>query len=119
MNACDFPDWTAELARLHDQPLRRYAYSLCHDWELAADAVQSTWLRFYKQNRGDVEPKIPAWLFLVCRRQVVDYLRRNGRMIHEMPDAERVADEGGDAAPAQAAELSDAARAEVPERSQL
>jgi RNA polymerase sigma-70 factor (ECF subfamily) len=102
------PDWTAEMARRHDQPLRRYAFSLCRDWDVAGDAVQNTWLRFFRADRNEVEPKIPAWLFLVCRRQVVDYLRRKGRMITDNID-DQVA--GCDAAPSHSAELSDAARA--------
>ena len=106
--ACDYPDWTAELARLHDQPLRRYAYSLCRDWDLANDAVQNTWLRFFKASRVDVEPKIPAWLFLVCRRQVIDYLRRKGRMNIDLDDCNEP--ESAEAAPALSAEMSDASR---------
>jgi DNA-directed RNA polymerase specialized sigma24 family protein len=80
------PDWTAEMARRHDQPLRRYTYSLCRDWDVAGDAVQNTWLRFYRADRSEVEPKIPAWLFLVCRRQVVDFLCRKGRMLTDNID---------------------------------
>jgi DNA-directed RNA polymerase specialized sigma24 family protein len=107
--ASEYPDWTAQLAALHDQPLRRYAFSLCHDWDLANDAVQNTWLRFFKASRADVEPKIPAWLFLVCRRQVIDYLRRKGRM---NLDAESAGGIESDApAPAVSAELSDSSRA--------
>jgi RNA polymerase sigma-70 factor (ECF subfamily) len=101
----DFPGWTTEMAGLHDQPLRRYAYSLCRDWDLANDAVQSTWLRFYRSKRGEVEPKIPAWLFLVCRRQVIDFLRRKGRMIEQTNEHEAVSH---DAAPVTVAENEDA-----------
>ncbi len=103
----DFPDWTRELAGLHDQPLRRYAYSLCRDWELANDAVQNTWLRFFRSCRPDVEPKIPAWLFLVCRRQVIDFLRRKGRMIEQGNDFDAPAD---CPAPVTIAESEDTAR---------
>lgn len=112
----DYPDWTAELARLHDMPLRRYAYSLCRDWDLAGDAVQNTWLRFFKAQRPDVEPKIPAWLFLVCRRQVVDFLRRKGRMKTENLDDGIV---GGDVAPSYSAEMSDSSRALFAEMEKL
>ncbi|HNX04765.1 MAG TPA: sigma-70 family RNA polymerase sigma factor [Opitutales bacterium] len=104
----EFPDWTSELARLHDQPLRRYAYSLCRDWDMAGDAVQNTWLRFFRADKADVEPKIPAWLFLVCRRQVVDFLRGKGRMVSDDID-DGIA--GSDAAPSYSAEMSDASRA--------
>jgi RNA polymerase sigma-70 factor (ECF subfamily) len=103
----DFEHWTTGLATLHDQPLRRYAYSLCRNWDLANDAVQNTWLRLYRSKRGEVEPKIPAWLFLVCRRQVIDYLRRKGRMIEENQPHEAISP---DAAPVTVAENEDASR---------
>ena len=96
------------MARLHDQPLRRYAFSLCRDLDLAGDAVQNTWLRFFTSERADVEPKIPAWLFLVCRRQVIDFLRRKGRMVSDNID-DGIA--GSDAVPSYSAEMSDATRA--------
>jgi len=104
----DFPAWARDLARQHDQPLRRYAYSLARNWELAHDAVQGTWLRLCRSRRERVEPRIPAWLFLVCRRLVIDQLRKEGRM-HPMDTSTETA--SSDPEPAALAEVSDAARA--------
>lgn len=105
----DFPGWARALAHQHDQPLRRYAYSLCRNWEAAHDAVQSTWLRLLRARREEVEPRLPAWLFLVCRRQVIDQFRKQGRM--DSIDTLSHDSASPDPAPAAVAEQRDAAQA--------
>ncbi len=88
----EFPEWVRDLVRVHDSALKRYAYSLCRNIDMAHDAVQHAWLRLCQHKREETEPRIPAWLFRVCRNNIVDQLRREGRMNtlpfddHDAPD---------------------------------
>lgn len=73
----------------HQPALRRYAYSLCQQTQMAEDAVQVTWERLSQQAQAEVADRLPAWLFRVCRNYLFDILRREGRMspLHDQADA--------------------------------
>ncbi|MDP0499403.1 MAG: sigma-70 family RNA polymerase sigma factor [Verrucomicrobiota bacterium JB022] len=99
-------EWAQALFAEHRPALLRYACSLAHDPEVAADAVQETFLRLCRESRAKLEPRIPAWLFTVCRSRVFDHLRRHQRMNPlEEPTAAQLS--ASDPSPAAAAESSD------------
>lgn len=72
--------WAELLFAEHHASLWRYAMSLAHDPDVAADAVQETFLRLCREDRAKLEPRLPAWLFTVCRSRVLDHHRRHHRM---------------------------------------
>ena len=76
----------AALAR-YERPLLRYAASITGDLEAARDVVQDTFVRLSRET-ADVESRMAAWLFTVCRNRALDACRKNHRMIptepHEM-----------------------------------
>ena len=77
----------AALARF-ERPLVRYAFGLCGDLEQARDAVQDT---FIKLSRDPARAATPAthdsieglapWLFTVCKNRVIDFHRKNSRLV--------------------------------------
>jgi RNA polymerase sigma factor (sigma-70 family) len=73
-------DWIAEALARWEGPLTRYAQRTVGDLELARDVVQDTFLRLWQADREEIEPRLAAWLFTVCRNRAVDIARREGRM---------------------------------------
>lgn len=69
-------EWITEQVDAHEAALCRYAYSLCGNEALAKDAVQETFLRLCRADRGKVEGHEAAWLFQVCRTRVIDLQRK-------------------------------------------
>lgn len=78
------PDITDAVQR-HQASLLRYACSLCHDEELARDAVQDTFIRLVRQNETDPPGQLHAWLFKVCRNRVFEILRKRRPMVGTDP----------------------------------
>ena len=72
--------FTQALAR-YERPLISYAKSITGDWESAKDAVQETFLRLNRENLKDLEPRLAAWLFAVCRTRAIDYRRKVVRLV--------------------------------------
>ena len=73
-------EWIVAAARRYERPLLAYVRRLLGDPERGRDVVQDAFLQLCKQNRADVEPRLAAWLFTVCRRRAVDVLRKENRM---------------------------------------
>lgn len=71
------------VARYHG-PLVAYARSHTGDLERARDAAQDTLLRLCQQPADkfeqDIQPRLAAWLFTVCRNRVIDLHRKDSRM---------------------------------------
>jgi RNA polymerase sigma-70 factor (ECF subfamily) len=91
--------WLHHLVKRYEKPLCQYAYSILHNAETAREVVQDTFLRLCLQ-RSKVEPRIPAWLFRVCRNRALDIARKERRMIAldeqlsgEIPASDRAPDE--------------------------
>jgi RNA polymerase sigma-70 factor (ECF subfamily) len=101
-------EWVVAAARRFERPLLAYVRRLLNDDHRGRDVVQEAFLRLCRQPRAEVEPHLAPWLFAVCRRQVVDQLRKENRMsaLSEAmdPPAPR-------AEPSQAAETRDLSRA--------
>ena len=78
-------DPTADLdvwVRRYERPLVAYAAGMLGgDWSAARDAVQETFLRLCRLDSiqragwGEVDGRIAAWLFSVCRTRVIDMQR--------------------------------------------
>lgn len=96
----DRNNWLHQLVQRYEKPLCQYAYSILHNAETAREIVQDTFLKLCQQSRRKIEPKIPAWLFRVCRNRALDVIRKDHRMVAmdehqtaELPGNERPPDE--------------------------
>lgn len=87
-------EWIRAQLQRFEAPLLRYAARLLQGSggasERARDAVQETFLELCSAARADVEPRIAAWLFTVCRNKALDRMRRDETMrIADEVDVER------------------------------
>ena len=74
------PSATALLDR-YERPLLAFARHHARDDETARDAVQDTFLRYFKNPpAGELEALAP-WLFTVCRRLLIDHQRKHHRIV--------------------------------------
>ncbi len=76
----DNHQWISSIVEQYERPLCRYAYSLTRSESLAQDAVQETFLRLCKGDRGRIEGHVAAWLFRVCRSRALDMIRKEKPM---------------------------------------
>lgn len=74
-------NWVRQSVTEHGAALERYARSLCGRADLAADAVQETFVRLLHADRPRVEGHLLPWLLRVCRTRVLDLLRAEGRTV--------------------------------------
>jgi RNA polymerase sigma factor (sigma-70 family) len=66
-----------DLFHQHAASLGRYAESLTRDRELAQDAIQEIFLRYFKmRSDGDDVENARAWLFRVLRNYLLDHIRK-------------------------------------------
>ena len=63
-----------------ESPLIGYAVTLLNDLDRARDVVQDTFIRLCQQEPNKIRESLKTWLFTVCRRHVVDILRKENRM---------------------------------------
>lgn len=101
-------DWVVEAARRFERPLLAHVGRLLGDEARGRDVVQEAFLKLCRQTRAAVEPRLAPWLFAVCRRHVVDILRKENRMTALTEAAEPMTPRTG---PAEAAETTDLSRA--------
>lgn len=99
-------DWIREVLESHEGPLLRYAYKLCNDLETARDAVQDTFMKLCREDRGKVEAYLVKWLFTVCRNRVFEILRKEKRMT-VLSDVKLHTTEAQDDSPAKNAVMTD------------
>ena len=80
-------DWVLDAVTQYERPLLAYVRRLFGDEHRGFDVVQDAFLQLLKQVRAEVEPRLAPWLFAVCRRRVVDILRKENRMValHDAP----------------------------------
>jgi RNA polymerase sigma-70 factor (ECF subfamily) len=100
--------WVVAAARRFERPLLAYVRRLLGDEGRGHDVVQEAFLKLCRQSRTDVEPRLGPWLFTVCRRHVVDILRKENRMTALTDTAEPPTPRTG---PAEVAETTDLSRA--------
>jgi RNA polymerase sigma-70 factor (ECF subfamily) len=82
-------DWLLATVRRYQGPLLTYVGRLLGRADGARDVVQETFLKLCRQERSEVEPRLAAWLFSVCRNHVRDLQRKEQRMIAARPDVAR------------------------------
>ncbi len=88
--------------------LLRYAQRLTDgDGDLARDVVQHAFLRLCDQQPGELNGRLSAWLYAVCRNRAIDLRRKSSRLepFSTGGESEAFARESD---PAVAAELRDA-----------
>lgn len=78
--ALSHQDWLSHVFREHELALMGYATHLLGDRDRASDVVQDTFVRLCRQPREEVESRVRAWLFRVCRNRAFDVLKKEGRM---------------------------------------
>ncbi len=71
--------WIEQLVVRYERPLMSYAAHLL-DRDRAGDVVQETFCRLCRARRSEVESRLPAWLYRVCRNLATDVLRKERRM---------------------------------------
>lgn len=76
----DDREWIVAAARRYERPLLAYVRRLLDDPHRGQDIVQDAFLQLCQQSRAEIEPRLAPWLFTVCRRRVVDILRKENRM---------------------------------------
>lgn len=65
-----------ELVDRYQRPLLAYASRMLGgDWQGAQDAVQETFLRLCREHPNEINARVAAWLFSVCRSRVIDMQR--------------------------------------------
>lgn len=100
-------DWIHAMLERYEKPLVRYAAQLLDgDIDLARDAVQDTFLRLCREERAEVESRIAAWLYTVCRNRVFDMKRKESRVV-ALAEGESFERASTDPTPAHAAERRD------------
>jgi RNA polymerase sigma-70 factor (ECF subfamily) len=100
-------EWVVAVARRLERPLLAYVRRLLGDEDRGQDIVQEAFLRLCRQPRAEVEPHVAPWLFAVCRRHVVDVLRKENRMSALSDTAEPATHTG----PSDTVETTDLSRA--------
>lgn len=109
MREDDKAAWVQWAVSHHGDALTRYAARITGDPERARDVVQHTFLRLWEADRAAVGPRLPAWLYTVCRHAAIDVRRKEVRM---SPSAAMDAEAAPECSPAEAlAERQEAGRA--------
>ncbi len=76
----DRSGWVQSVMDQHEGSLTRYASRLTGDPERARDVVQDVFLSLCREGPADLNGKMPAWLFTVCRNKAMDVRRKETRM---------------------------------------
>lgn len=85
-------EWILAAVARYERPLLAYVRRLLPDGDRGRDVVQDAFLQLCKQPRAELESRLAPWLFAVCRRRVVDLLRKDKRMVATLkPMAEPLA----------------------------
>lgn len=91
--------WLHDAVERYESPLIRYIVRMTGELETARDIVQDTFLKLCQQDRDQVEPILPQWLYRVCRNRALDVLKKEKR-VNQLSDQQaescrsREADQG-------------------------
>jgi RNA polymerase sigma-70 factor (ECF subfamily) len=55
---------------------------MLNDHERARDVVQDTFLQLCRQSQQELEGRVTAWLYTVCRNRAFDIRKKESRMSH-------------------------------------
>ena len=72
--------WVRAAAARYQRPLVLYTARLVADADAARDIVQEAFLRLCAQDEREVAPRLPQWLYAVCRNRALDVKRKEQRM---------------------------------------
>jgi RNA polymerase sigma-70 factor (ECF subfamily) len=74
------PDAIRVIYRRYAGPVQTVVMSIVHDRELAADAVQQTFVKAWKAASAfDADRELAPWLYTIARRTAIDVLRAERR----------------------------------------
>lgn len=79
-NNADQDAWVREAAASYEQPLLLYVRGLLGDAERSREVVQDAFCRLCEQSRAELDGRLAAWLYTVCRHRALDVLRKEKRM---------------------------------------
>ncbi len=80
MSSADSSEWIRATLADHEKPLIAYARSFVGSLEPARDLVQETFIALCRTPQSEVEAKVKAWLYAVCRNRCLDFLRKEKRL---------------------------------------
>ena len=89
-------EWILAAVRRYERPLLVYVRGFLGEAERSRDVVQDSFLQLCRQRerkRREIEPRLAAWLFAICRNRALDILRKEKRMIAAPTLAEETAAE--------------------------
>ncbi len=75
----DSAKWLKTMVREHEGALLRYV-SRYVDRATAAEIVQESFLRLWKEDMQELQGREKAWLFCVSRNMALDQLKRKGQL---------------------------------------
>jgi len=68
------------LCRHFHSGLLRFSYKICHNEQLASDAVQNSWLKIANSIKSLNDPRaFKSWLYQLVRWQTLDLIRKTKR----------------------------------------
>jgi RNA polymerase sigma-70 factor (ECF subfamily) len=73
-------EWVLSALDEFEGPLLRYARRVSGDLDLARDIVQHAFLRLCDQDPVQLDGRLAAWLYTVCRNRAIDLKRRDMRL---------------------------------------
>lgn len=77
---CEHGGWVRSVVERFEGRLLRYAVQITGDPERARDVVQDTFLQLCRADREQLDGRLDAWLFHVCRNRALDVRRKENRM---------------------------------------
>ena len=74
-------DWVQAALEQFEGPLVRYAMGITGNLDEARDVVQDTFMKLCAADRAEIQDRLAAWLYTVCRNRALDVKRKARRMI--------------------------------------
>lgn len=96
-------DWIRSAVARYEQKLTAYTLHIIKDAERARDVVQDAFVKLCSADRSEVEPRLPQWLYMVCRNLSIDVMRKERRMFL-LSESQAERHESGGLAPDDSAE---------------
>ena len=72
-------EWVEAALQRYEAPLIRCAAGIVGDEQRARDVVQETFLKLCQAKRDDLDDRLAAWLYTVCRNRALDVRKKEGR----------------------------------------
>ncbi len=82
--------WFKQVFIQYEGTLIRYTKKLVWDEQVSKDIVQECFTKLWQQKMEQVKNRIPPWLYIVCRNQAIDHLRKQKKMVNENEDIFKV-----------------------------